>query len=326
MASLNRSRELLVEEFLKCLDENYIPWEKPWKNLHINASTNIEYKGINAAILGYYAMKRGYNDPRWLTFNQIQKAGYKLVDAKNQGVHIEFWSLYDKKEKKILSNAEAMQCKKDDLAYFTKNVILMSKCYCVFNARHIEGLEPYQENEKNFNKNELLESITNNYLENEHIELKHHDSKAYYSPTYDYIAMPKIEQFQTVDDYYATLLHEIGHSTGHSKRLNRDLSGNFGSISYAKEELRAEISSAFLFGKVNLEMPDNMLDNHKAYIQSWISILKEKPDELFRAIHDADTINDYVLKKANQLELIKNDKQQLEESPTKEKKRKGKSR
>ena len=97
-----------------------------------------------------------------------------------------------------------------------------------------------------------------------------------------------------MQEFYATALHEIGHSTGHESRLNRDLSGRFGSEDYAMEELRAEIASIFMEQDLGVEPSEGRLQNNAAYIQSWKEEIKENPNALFTAITDADKIAKYV--------------------------------
>ena len=140
-----------------------------------------------------------------------------------------------------------------------------------------------------------LQAFCDEVLQNIHVQVEHHGNEAYYSPKEDKIVLPEIGRFRTAEDYYATRLHETAHSTGASSRLNRDLSGIFGSESYAKEELRAEIASSLLFADLKLPTSAQTLDNHKAYIQSWIADLEKDPLILFQAIKDAEKISDYIL-------------------------------
>ncbi|MEB0249868.1 zincin-like metallopeptidase domain-containing protein, partial [Mucilaginibacter sp. 5B2] len=114
----------------------------------------------------------------------------------------------------------------------------------------------------------------------------------YYAPARDRIQMPKKEQFDSAAKYYATLLHELGHWSGHEMRLNRDLSNKYGSPSYAKEELRAEIASLMMGSELNI---GHNFGQHAAYVDSWIQVLKDNPAELFKASADAQRITDYLM-------------------------------
>ena len=122
-------------------------------------------------------------------------------------------------------------------------------------------------------------------------------SQAFYRPSTDEVHLPEREKFKSTQSFYDTAFHEIGHSTGHQSRLNRDLSGGFGSQSYAMEELRAEIASIFMAQDLGIEPSEDRLQNNAAYIQSWKDEIKENPNALFTAIADADKIARYVSRK-----------------------------
>ena len=144
-------------------------------------------------------------------------------------------------------------------------------------------------------------------LKNMKLGFQEGGTEAYYSPSKDSITMPPSSTFLGNYGYMSTFLHECGHATGHESRLSRDLTGRFGSPSYAKEELRAEIASAFIsqalgFGAAAEDLSGAM-ENHKAYIQSWIAVIEDQPNELFAAIKDAEAISDYLLEKGEFLEI-----------------------
>ena len=118
-------------------------------------------------------------------------------------------------------------------------------------------------------------------------------SKAYYTPSTDTITLPLKEQFKDQEGYYSTALHELGHWTGHESRLDRDIHHPFGSEAYAREELRAEIAGMML--SMETGIPNLGMENHAAYVQSWIKALREDPKEIFRASADAGKIFEYVM-------------------------------
>ncbi len=301
MNKLTKTRQLILDEFIKCLEEDDIMWHKTWKVVNpMNALSRHTYQGINNLLLSYISQVRNYKDPRWITFNQVKTNGWKLNNAKGQGVPIEYWSLYDTEEKRILTQQEA----KPILETEPERIRYIAKTYIVFNASLVEGISPFIEESKQI-ENEHIMEFFNSYLEAENITLEHAGNSACYIPSLDTIKMPLFEMFQSEMEYYDALAHEIAHSTGNEKRLNRDLSGCFGSENYAREELRAEISSAFLNAELGIPPSQKRMNNHKAYIQGWIKTLKEHPNELFKAIQDAETIKDYILEKGD-LEFIVN--------------------
>lgn len=125
--------------------------------------------------------------------------------------------------------------------------------------------------------------------------------KAFFSPMRDEIHVPVKEHFERLEDYYGTLMHELTHWTGHHSRLNRDLSGIFGSTSYAREELVAELSSVFLSQSANV--PVNF-EKNAAYLQSWIKSMREDPKFLFSVVADAEKAHDYLQGKIYEMEYI----------------------
>ena len=118
--------------------------------------------------------------------------------------------------------------------------------------------------------------------------------QAYYSPSQDKIHLPTPESFDSVYAFNATALHELSHSTGHPTRLNRPQSAFFGTAQYAYEELVAEMCSCFMGTELQTEATPQHIDNHKAYVQSWIQAITEKPETLVKAIRDAQAAANYM--------------------------------
>ncbi len=286
----SKTREQLIKMYLDALKENKIPWRERWySDLNKNGVTNTEYRGVNQLILSYVAYKEKYKDNRWLTYKQIKENNYKITNAKGKGVPIEFWSVYDIKNKirldfptyeKIIEKTPE---RKKDFKVFCNTTY-------VFNASLIEGIKP---NEKN-NRNTIPTNIYFKRLISKlHIEYIEEGNKAYYIPSKDTIVLPPSSKFFDKYSYYATQLHELSHATGHSSRLNRNLN-NQNKKDYAREELIAEISSSFLMQKLNVKVHEDDYNNHKSYIQSWILLLEDKPNELFKAVGEANKICDYL--------------------------------
>lgn len=286
----SKTREQLVKMYLDALKENKIPWRERWySDLNKNGVTNTEYRGVNQLILSYVAYKEKYKDNRWLTYKQIKENNYKITNAKGKGVPIEFWSVYDIKNKirldfptyeKIIEKTPE---RKKDFKVFCNTTY-------VFNASLIEGIKL---NEKN-NRNTIPTNIYFKRLISKlHIEYIEEGNKAYYIPSKDTIVLPPSSKFFDKYSYYATQLHELSHATGHSSRLNRNLN-NQNKKDYAREELIAEISSSFLMQKLNVKVHEDDYNNHKSYIQSWILLLEDKPNELFKAVGEANKICDYL--------------------------------
>ncbi len=299
MAGISKQKEFrknLAEMFAKVLEEKELDWKKGWKGLSdrpVNAARGYPYRSLNEFVLQIIALERGYTDPRWATYNQIQQMGYKLKDAKEMGVRVEFWYPYDKEERKALSWEEF---KRRKASFREERYIPLAKYSTVFNAAHIEGLpERVQPQINEVEPDELIHILS----ENMGVEiLNDGGDRAFYRPKEDKIHLPLPEAFNSSEDYNATALHELAHSTGAAHRLNRKLGNGFGSPEYAFEELIAEISSCFMTASLNGEPSAFQIENHKAYVQSWAALIREDPEALVRAIAEAEKAAAYMDYKA----------------------------
>lgn len=296
---LNRMREEMINSFIDCLKKDTIPWHRSWSATErpYNAVTNTAYHGANSLWLSYNQFAREFEDPRWCTFKQTQTQGWKIKPG-SKGTRVEFWSLYDTEEKRKLTQREAKQLSDElTLEEFKNRVKPISNVYTVFNGEQIDGIPKYEEKTYELNTEELLQK-RDTLLKNMNVDFSEGGDKAFYNPSRDRITLPEMNKFETEYDYMATLLHEAGHATGHISRLNRDMTGVFGSPEYAKEELRAEIASAFTAQELGLDYEQNEhMENHEAYVQNWIDVLENEPNELFAAIKDAEKISDYLIEK-----------------------------
>ena len=277
--------EKIANLIIKQIEAGTAPWQKPWNSDHPsglphNGITGNRYKGGNAIYLQATQIENEYEDPRWMTYKQAQSVGaqVKKDEKSTEIVHYKFketkWVENDKGEKeKVTVNLSKPR------AFSAR----------VFNAEQIDGLEPYQAPEITWDKNERAEAI----LQASKAEIIHDQAdSAFYSPVRDQIHLPSESAFPTQEKYYATALHELGHWTGNQNRLDRDLSGRFGSESYAKEELRAEIASLMIAQETGIA-PET--ERHAAYVKSWVKVLQDDPTEITRAASDAEQITNYVL-------------------------------
>ena len=296
--AMNKLREEMAAAFVSALEEEKIPWIKSWsvRGIPVNAINGNEYRGVNRMWLAYLAHENGYKDNRWCTFNQAKEKGY-MIKKGAHGAKIEFWSWYDTLTKKKLSYSEfneTVAAIKDTGEKWDDRIKPISSIYVVFNAEQIEGI-PEPEELKLPEKGELLDG-RNRIIDKMELSFREDGDRAFYRPSDDSLHMPPYKNFKSEYAYMATFLHEAGHATGAEHRLNRNIKNTFGTSDYAREELRAEIASAFTAQILGIGSEAGV-DNHKAYIQSWISILKNNPNELFAAIKDAEKISDYLIEK-----------------------------
>lgn len=297
-------REELSKAFLDALKEDTIPWRKCWNGMLTSFSTGKPYQGINNLMLAYVADQRGYRDPRWITYRQAQERGWQVRKGE-KSARIEYWFYYDRVTKEKLDREEVFRIQKEEPERM-KDIYTNAKCYSVFNVEQVDGdIPPLQKS--TIQDPSALIPFRDEFLENLGVNFREGGDRACYSPSTDTITLPYPDVFDSDYAYISTLLHETGHSTGHASRLNRPMAGSFGTPEYAKEELRAEIASAFTAQALQLPYNEEALsaevDNHKAYIQNWIEILEKDPNELFTAIKDANKIADYVLERGQLLEL-----------------------
>lgn len=293
MAGDKKERIPFHEEFagkvIKMLEEGTAPWQKPWtpaQNLAPrNPLSGTVYKGVNRLHLAM----AGYEDPRWMTLKQANDAGYR-IKAGSRSTAVVYYQ-FTKEQDKLDENKQPVLGEDGkpvrETVSLERPIMRMAR---VFNAQQVENFPPLPEHEKAFawDPQEKAEAV----LANSGAVIKHdqHD-RAFYRPLNDEIHLPPQNSFDAADKYYATALHELGHWTGHPDRMNREF-GPFGSATYAKEELRAEISSWMVGQDVGVGHDPGQ---HAAYVKSWVKALREDPLEIMRACRDAEHIRDYVL-------------------------------
>lgn len=297
MAKLNKVREALSQRFVEALNMGELPWHSCWQQaLPQNAVTGRKYHGLNALWLSYLAEKQGWTDPRWATYKQASEKGWQVRKGEKAS-YVEYWAYYDKEKKKLLSWPDARQIFREDAAYAEKNLQLSSRVFAVFNGAQIDGIPEIPQSRGT--DIGAIRRQRDTLIANMGIGYREQGQSAYYSLGSDTVTLPLEASFDSTYGYMATFLHECGHASGHPDRLLRDLTGGFGSESYAKEELRAEIASAFTAQALGLTVSeqDRELETrqHMAYIQNWAQAIQDAPEELFKALKDAEKISDYLI-------------------------------
>lgn len=287
-------RKAVTERLIGMLESGTAPWQKPWDAgiAAMNRPHNFNgrpYHGVNALMLWCTAIDKGYEDPRWLTFKQVNKLGGHVNKGEKAQI-VEYWQW-----EKEVENPETGEKEKVPLEH--------PKVYraAVFNADQCTGLPKLRRQVQKWSPVERAENI----IAANGVPVTHNtDGSAFYSPGGDFICLPPRESFATVDAYYSTLLHEVGHSTGHPTRLKREFGGQFGSEGYAREELRAELASTFLCGELGIATTGSD-EQHAAYVKSWVSALKNDYNEIFRAAADAEKICNYLYEREKEYLQLK---------------------
>ncbi len=269
---------LVNERIIKHLEEGVIPWRQPWTNSGHpkNLISGKPYRGINVMLLA----SLHYAQNHFLTFKQIKDLGGKVKQGE-KSCPVIFWNWQEKIDR---ASQEKVQ-------------VPFLKYYNVFNITQCEGIPEDKLPsvvEKQNDPIAICEEIIANMPNKP--EIRHAEHRAYYSPVEDYINVPEAKSFVDSSSYYGTLFHELVHSSGHTSRLNRlEVMNNngFGSQSYAREELTAEMGACYL--KSYSGIPIEKLENNAAYIKSWLGKLKDDKKFIVHASTQAQKATDYIL-------------------------------
>lgn len=262
--------EAVYNQIIAEMDKGNIPWKKPWNcPPPQNAKTSRLYSGVNFFLLSF----SNFADNRWVTYKQATDLGGK-VKAGEKSKQIVFWN--------IMSFEEDSGKKKS---------IPLLKYFNVFNVEQVDGLniEPLAKREKVLKAEEVIEGYKNKP------KVQHIGNRACYSPSTDVVSMPHMEHFNSENEYYSVYFHELIHSTGLEKRLNRKGVVNFdtfGTEQYSEEELVAEFGAAFLCSACGI---DNTLQNSAAYIKGWREKFKSDPSIIVHAASKAQAAANYIL-------------------------------
>jgi antirestriction protein ArdC len=309
MKKVNDIFETINNIVIEGLTKEGMEWFKPWKsgqdNSPFNLSTKRFYNGFNIFMLNCIMKHEGYKYNQWLTYKQaIEQGGNVIKGSKSSDVY--FWQIgyYDNKAKKFVSPKQISSINVSEMldSHLRYRKTFSVRFYKVFNVAQCEGVEPIKEKEEitstiSNNPNEVAENIVSNYVSKQNgLKITHRGGGAYYAANSDIVNMPSIESFIDADSYYKVLFHELAHSTGHSSRLNRKTLMEFnkwGDVTYAKEELVAEISAMYMVGLLGLNPKDNDT-NSQAYIKGWCKHIKDNSQECVYAMQQATKVIDYL--------------------------------
>lgn len=281
--------EMVTERIVKELEQGIIPWQKPWsgcKGGAFNYKSGRTYCLMNQFILLH---RDGY-----LTFNQCKAMGGKVKKGAKAEVVFE-WIVknYQRKDEQghpmVDEDGKPVMFKKISLTY--------DKVFWIGDCENLP--EKNWEEEKNENSPvQEAELVITNYLTKSRVKFESRKSnEAFYSPFFDMVVVPGLDQYKNVEEYYSTAFHELTHSTGHKSRLNRfedEKSAAFGSEVYSKEELVAELGAATLVNFLGLET-EKSFRNSAAYIQNWLKVLKDDPKFIVSASARAEKAVDMIL-------------------------------
>lgn len=267
--------QMVTDRICEMLEQGYIPWDKPWAMANSCAWSGQD--GHSYSLLNQFMLadpKRKYKDwdelvsdiaGEWVTFKQALNRG-GCVKKGEHGRTVVFF----KQMQSVKEDDEGNEVVKTFPILKWSTVFKISQCDGIEQKFHTDAGTLYD-----FNPDADADEIANDYISREGITFKtKHCDKACYSPTTDTVLLPLAEQFQNNAEYYSTMFHELTHSTGHPKRLNRIVKpAAFGSDDYSAEELVAEIGSASIMATLGIEN-DRTFRNSAAYVQNWLKALK----------------------------------------------------
>ena len=326
--------EATTNKIVALMESGKLPWQKGWDgkvgasifHVPINGKSGRPYGNpMNSLFLSCIMAEKESEDPRFFSIgvlkqqNKIHKERVEKYRAEGKEIPKELlWEYRTQEGAKpttVLQRWHVTQDKygnelPEEEQYWAKKCVALyhaSDCLRREYHRDAEGnrlygedgkplytdhpLKAYVEKEKRYTHEEVHE-IAEAILAGSHAVIKHDQAdRAFYSLSSDEIHLPPKEAFPELADYYATALHELAHWTRHSSRLDRERYGGFGSPDYAREELRAELTSAFLSQEFGLP---SSIEGHAAYLQSWMTELKEDKTAFANAVSDAKQITEYI--------------------------------
>jgi antirestriction protein ArdC len=273
-----KAYDRITERIVALMEQGTVPWHKPWQiqtGMPRNLITQKPYRGINTFLL----MSMGYESPNWLTYRQAVQLGGNVKKGE-KSCPVVFWKPME------VTDKESGEVEK----------IPFLRLYHVFNASQCEGLKlkdvPKAE-EGAFVATEAVEIVAK--MPQPPV-IKHGMTAAYYAPRQDIVGMPEKKRFENEEAYHAALFHELVHSTGHEKRLKRQSiteRNGFGTDPYCKEELVAELGSAFLCGQAGIV--ERTIDSSAAYVENWLTQLKNDKTLIVYAAAQAQKAADFIL-------------------------------
>lgn len=271
--------QMVTDRIIEEMQKGVIPWEKPWTGVRAGAFNRVSKKPYS--LLNQMLLK---HTGEYATFKQWSELGGKIKKGEKSEI-IVFWKITEIEEEN------------EDNEKVKKNIAIL-RYYNVFHISQVEGVKPLESPFPKVEPIEEADRIINDYVTREHIDFQEQASnEAYYSPSRDCVVVPMKEQYKLINEYYSTTFHELTHSTGHKTRLDRLESGAvaaFGTETYSKEELVAEIGSASIMNLLGIETTKTFR-NSAAYIQSWIKVLKNDNKFIVSAASKAEKAVNFII-------------------------------
>jgi len=272
--------QIVTDKILDALEkDNIAPWRMTWATIAAqNFVSKRAYTGINPILLWIDTQTKGFTCPYWATFKQIKEKGGHVRKGEKSSI-VTFWKVYEKEVENDNGDKE-------------KKGFRVLRYYNVFNLEQTEGIEwALPDTRNNGDPIQAADSIYAAYTDSP--EVKVNGGNPAYFPKDDFVTMPEITRFDSEAEYYATLFHELVHSTGNKKRLDRKLEGKTNRKEYSREELVAEIGAAMLTAQAGIDC-EKVFDNSIAYLDGWKKYLTDDPKALISAAGKAQKAANYI--------------------------------
>ena len=273
----------ITQRFIDAIESGVSPFQVPWSSANgmpRNFSGNV-YRGINFFLTLLYCFDNNWETPVFMTYKQAKDQGYQVKKG-SKSVHVSYSSMTV--PQKYKDNPES--CPSSERYFFRK-------LYSVFNVAQIDGidLEKFKINKEEFQPDEQAQSIVTGYTNSPLV--KHEGTRAFFDSRADVVTMPAIDRFHNTAGYYEVLFHELGHSTGHTSRLDRPLGNKKSSDEYAFEELIAELTASFLCAESGIL--EATFENSASYLEGWLQSFKSDSSYLLKAAAKAQLAADHIL-------------------------------
>jgi len=274
----------VTDQIIAMLEKGVVPWRSPIlgrqsAGMPKNLESGKEYRGVNVFLLAFTAWAQGYESSYWLTFNQAKQKKGSIKKGEKSSFVI-FWKQYETTDKETGE----------------PTTVPVLRYYRVFNVAQCDGIaapDAVTFTPTDFQPIDAAEAIVKSYADAPTIE--HGGTRAFYRPSTDVVRLPEPTRFVSSEQYFSTLYHELAHSTGHSKRLDRKLDTEpqpFGSPDYGKEELVAEMAAAFLSAHAGIKPVT--IENQAAYLQGWLKQLRGDKKLVIAAAGAAQKASDWI--------------------------------
>jgi len=276
----------VTSRIIESLEQGVRPWMKPWAASHTEGrisrplrANGTPYRGINVLLLWGEAIEKGYSRNIWMTYKQAEEIGAHIRKGEHGSLVV-----YADRMTKTETNEKGEELERE---------IPFMKGYTVFNVEQIEDLPAHYlaQPEQKGEPLELIEQAEA-FFTKTGATFRHGGNKAFFSPSRDLIQLPPAEAFKDAEGYAATKAHELIHWSGHESRLAREFGKRFGDTAYAREELVAELGAAFLCA--DLGITPEIREDHAAYLDNWLQVLKEDKRAIFSAASHAQKAADYL--------------------------------